>query len=360
MIAQGSGPEAESIGEKASGTTVCAGLPATTNSLLIDRLIARIPAPREWVVLAIGAILLLVPLVLTIRDGIPWQDVLTHYRAPFIYPVIIVYLLTVFNALETTRVGVARALRPVILVEDSTYASIVKQGYRISPVGELTALGIGVVISLAITLILDPIRPGPFALEHYAYWSRIVMMSLDIWVVYVVFAMTRLTNTLLRQPVEVDVFDLTPFEPIGRQTVWLCLTVVGNMILGLLALDALNWYLLQEYLIFSASLVVFIVLLFYVNTHNVHRLIAAKKKYRLDAVGAHLARRSTQLEDLMASGESVEAVATEINALAVIKQELKRTRTWPYNTEMLRTIFISIVTPLAIGLTRVATAFLLK
>ena len=51
-------------------------------------------------------------------------------------------------------------------------------------------------------------------------------------------------------------------------------------------------------------------------------------------------------------------MATEMNALAIGKQELKATRTWPYNTEMLRTIFISIITPLVVGLSWVVAAWL--
>jgi hypothetical protein len=39
-------------------------------------------------------------------------------------------------------------------------------------------------------------------------------------------------------------------------------------------------------------------------------------------------------------------VAAEFNALAAYEQRLAGTRTWPYNTSMLRTLFVSFLVPL--------------
>ena len=64
------------------------------------------------------------------------------------------------------------------------------------------------------------------------------------------------------------------------------------------------------------------------------------------------------MENLATENKDTYAVATEMNAWAIGKQELKATRTWPYNTEMLRTIFISIMTPLVVGLSRLVAALL--
>ncbi len=347
-----------SDGEDSSGITRPLPMITTTDSLIIDRLIARIPLARQWVVAAIGLILLLIPLGLAYRDGIGPVDLLITYRSQFVYALVIVYMLVVFDALQRTRAGVAHALRPLIKVDDATYVSLVNRGCRVSPLGELSALGVGLAISLAINIFLEPIRSGPYAIGRYAYLSRFVVLSLDIWFIYVVFAMTRLTNTLLRQPIGVDVFDLAPFEPIGRQSLWLSLTFVGSMILGLLTFDTLNRSFLQVSLIYYGIVIVFTVAVFYVNTRNVHRVVAAKKRQRLESVGFHLARASAKLEELMTRNQNTYVVATEINALAIVKQELKLTRTWPYNTEMLRTLFISILTPLVVGLARVAAVLL--
>ena len=115
----------------------------------------------------------------------------------------------------------------------------------------------------------------------------------------------------------------------------------------------------MEYLIINAAIIALVVAVFYVNTHNVHRVLAATKRQKLESVEHRLARAFYRLEELSAENQDTHAVATELNALAISKQELKAIRTWPYNTEMLRTIFISIVTPLVVAVIGRVAAFLL-
>jgi hypothetical protein len=190
-------------------------------------------------------------------------------------------------------------------------------------------------------------------MELYGYSCRIVIWGVIIWAIYVSFTVTRLTNTLLRQPIRVEIFDLGPFQPIGRQSLWLSLMFVGGMMLGLLSSNFAEEELRLEYLIINAVIIALIVVIFFLNTHNVHRVLAATKQQKLESVEHHLARAYYRLEELIAENQDTYAVATELNALAISKQELKAIRTWPYNTEMVRTIFISIVTPLLVAFARV-------
>jgi hypothetical protein len=208
-------------------------------------------------------------------------------------------------------------------------------------------------IGLVINIVFEPIEPGPYLLEHYSYPARIIVWGVVVWAIYAAFAVTQLTNTLLRQPICVEIFDLEPFQPIGRQSLWLSLFFVGGMLLGLLSGNFSEDVLRLEYLIVNAAIIALIVAVFFLNTHNVHRVLAATKQQNLDSVERHLARAYYKLKELIAENQDTFAVATELNALAVSKQELKAIRTWPYNTEMLRTIFISIVTPLVVAIARV-------
>ena len=165
--------------------------------------------------------------------------------------------------------------------------------------------------------------------------------------------MTELTNTLLRQPVRVEIFDLRPFQPIGRQSLSLSVMFVGGMMLGLLSSNFAEEELRLEYLINNAVIIALIVAIFFLNTHNVHQLLTTTKQQKLESVEHHLARAYYRMEELITANQDTFAVATELNALAISKQELKAIRTWPYNTEMLRTIFISIVTLLLVAFARV-------
>ena len=204
----------------------------------------------------------------------------------------------------------------------------------------------GASLGLAINIAFEPIEPTHlFLLSHYAYLSRIVLWGVSGWAVFIAFATTRLTNALLRQPVRVEIFDLNPFQPIGRQSLLLCLVLIGGMLLGLLTSNFAREELRLEYLIVNLAIVALSAAIFLVNTHNVHRLLAATKRQRLESVERHLARACSRLEELISQNLDTHAVATELNALATSKRELKTIRTWPYNTEMLRTILISVVTP---------------
>jgi hypothetical protein len=180
-----------------------------------------------------------------------------------------------------------------------------------------------------------------------------------IWAVHCAFAVTRLTNTLLRQPIRVEIFDLRPFRPIGRQSLWLSLIFVGGMLLGLLSSNFAEEELRLEYLVINAGIIALIAAVFYVNTRNVHRVLAATRRQKLESVEHRLARAFYKLEELSAEDQDTFAVATELNALAISKQQLKAIRTWPYNTEMLRTVFISIVTPFLVAIIGRVAALLL-
>jgi hypothetical protein len=331
---------------------------APTDCLLIERWFARAPRSKWRLVAALGLALLLLPVMLAYLDGVDAALVFADYRALFIYPVLIAYLLVACHLLQKTHESVAQALRPLVQLDEETFTQAVQRACRVSARAELSALGVGMAIGLAINIVFEPMEPDLFFLELYSYPSRIVLWGFVGWAVFCAFSVTRLTNTLLRQPLRVEIFDLRPYQPIGRQSLWISLMFVGGMVLGLLSSNFTEAELRLEYLINNAVIIALIVAVFLVNTHSVHRVLAAARKQQLDSVERHLARAYYRLEELIAANQDTHAVAAELNALATSKQEVKAIRTWPYNTEMLRTIFISIVTPLVVAIARVAAVVL--
>ncbi len=51
-------------------------------------------------------------------------------------------------------------------------------------------------------------------------------------------------------------------------------------------------------------------------------------------------------------------MATEVQAWLTLERRLSRPRTWPYDTEMLRTLFISVSTPLLVAIARTVGTYL--
>jgi hypothetical protein len=316
------------------------------DSSLIERWLARMPSSVWSAVGGFVLLLLLLPVVLAHLEHLPVRRVLADYRAQFIYPLIIAYLIVACHFVQGTRESVARALRPLVQLDEGEFMQAVHRGGRVSPSGELIALGVGALLGLAINVVFEPIEPThPFLLSHYAYLSRIVLWGVSGWAVSIAFAVTRSTRTLLRQPVRVEIFDLKPFQPIGRQSLLLSLVLIGAMLLGLLTSNFAKTELRLEYWIVNLAIIALSVAIFLLNTYDVHRLLAATKRQRLESVERHLARACNKLEKLLSEDLDAQGVATQLNALATSKRELEAIRTWPYNTDMLRTIVISAVAP---------------
>ena len=348
----------KSDGEHFSHKTGCSVTYTSADSFAIDRWFDRLPWPRRWSIVMICAILLLIPVAaysaywltggseVLLPPGVMW------FR-PIFPPIVTVYILIVIQVLQRTRENVAHSLRPLVQVDDETFVAVVRRACRANPVGELVGFGIGAAFFLVIQ---GRFRGNP---EYHYYWISLyyyvvsfIMFGAIGWSVYAVITITRLTNSLLRQPIEVDIFDVAPLEPIGMQSLYLSLALLGAVVLGLPSnpYPILSW---QNTAIYGV-LTLIIVLVFFVNMYSIHRLLTGTKRRQIAVAEYKFAQTYRQLRELSAGDQDTHVAATELNAWAVAKQELKLTRTWPYNTEMLRTLFISIVTPLIVGLARVA------
>lgn len=325
----------------------------TTDTFIIDRFFASLPWPWLRSIVIIGAILLLIPLalVLLIDTSEPFLALVGGGTFRVFFPgIVTIYLLIVVHLLERTRDEVARSLRPLLQIDDETFVAAVGRACRANPVGEIAAAGAGVMFFLAI--VGFPGR-GPEVdwLGLYYYAGSMIMFGAIGWSVYAAVVISQLTNMLLQQPIQVDIFDVAPFEPIGTQSLYLSLSLIGTIVLTLpsspYALP--SW---QNILIFSA-LILASVVVFFVNMYSTHRLLASTKKQQMAVVDHKFVQTYYQLQELDRSRQDIHATAIELNAWAVAKQELKQTRSWPYNTEMLRTLFVSVLIPIMVGLARV-------
>ncbi len=95
------------------------------------------------------------------------------------------------------------------------------------------------------------------------------------------------------------------------------------------------------------------VLVFFVNMNSTHKLLASTKKRQMTAVERRFVQTYYELQELDTRGLDTHATATELNAWAAVKREITLTRSWPYNTEMIRTLFISVLIPVLVGVGRI-------
>lgn len=318
---------------------------------LPGRLLSRSRSP--WVTIGLALLLALAPLGSAYVDGV-LDDLIQegHLRPAFLPSAIIIYILAVGPIINRMQDGVIKAFRSMVLVDDEQYERLVAEASRPNRIAEALAFGAGAAFGLWIGL-------STFSGEGL-FWLRIcmglltcLMFGLLFWIIYGAIAGTRLTTELHRQPLQFDILDISPFEPIGRLSLILSLVILGGVLLGLvlgLARDTIfdwrNWVL---YLILALVAVV----IFFLNMRDTHRVLVSRKKQELDAVQGHILHACRTLIQRLDAGESAGDLGAQINALVTYEERIEEARTWPYNTTMLRTLFVSVIIPAGAAIVRV-------
>ncbi len=315
---------------------------------LFDRLISR--RRRLRITVGISLLLILAPIGVAYLDGV-LDDFLSqgYWRLLLLPPAVITYILVVWPIMARMEAGVIEAFRSLVLMDDDSFDRLVNEASRINPIGEVIAFGVGAAFGLCDGRTWLP-DDNVFWLKLYLPLSASLMFGLLGWTIYAAVAGTRLTAELHRQPLRVDIFDIKPFEPIGRQSLIAALVFVGgtalSMVFGLRQGSIFAW---QDWLIY-ALLALVAVLVFFLNMRDTHRVLAAEKKRELEAVQRNILLACRTLMKRIAANENTGTLAAEINVLIVYEERLRATRTWPYDTAMLRTLFFSIIIPGGVAL----------
>lgn len=318
---------------------------------LFARLIARQRPP--WITVGIGLLLVLAPLAAAYLDGV-LGDLIDHgfWRQLLLPPAVIIYILVVSPILKRVEAGVIEAFRPLVLIDDDEFERLVDEASRLNPIAEVGSFSGGLAFGLWIGHAWFS-GADTLWLDLYSSLAAGLMFGLLAWTIYVVLAGTRLTAALHRQPLRIDIFDIKPFEPIGRQSLIAALAFVGGIVLGVVfGFGPGSIYYWQNWLVlFLLALVP--ILVFFLNMRDTHRVLSFEKNRELESVEASILRACRNLMERIDSGKGTNGLAAEINALAVYEERVKAARTWPYNTRMLRTLLFSVVIPGAAALGRV-------
>jgi hypothetical protein len=310
---------------------------------LLARLITGEMCP--WSRLVAALLLLAAPLVLARLDGV-WDGffIQGYWRISLLPTGVIVYILVASRILAGGDIRVVEALRPLVLMERDAFDALVNDASQLAARWEILAFGAGGAFGLLVGRSWLPDRELPF-LAAYLTVAAGLMFGLLGWVIYASVVSTRLSSQLHRQPLRIDIFDITPFEPIGRQSLAIALVFVGGIALStVLGGGWGSLYVWQNWVVYPLLAVVPI-LVFFLNMRDTHRLLAAEKKTELKAVQERIVLASRTLMERMAVGESTGTLGAEINALAAYEERVQAARTWPYDTSMLRTLFVSVVVP---------------
>jgi hypothetical protein len=325
---------------------------------MFDRIIGR--SRRPWIALSICALLFLVPFAIAYAQG-ELSEVVHGgtWRGLLVPPVIITYIVLV--APKMTQMGdrVIESFRPIVLIDDASFAHVIETAGYIKPRDEVIAIGVGFVVGcLAATRSFG----GQFSwLGLEWFMANGLMFGLLAWTTYGSVVGTRVTAAVLRQPLRLDPLDITSFEPVGRQSLVVALVFVGGitlsiLLVGVVPADSARLAFWLSYIPFAMVPV----LIFFLNMYPTHRVIAATRDGEQREAKARIRASYRDLLARRNDGLDTESIPAEINALVAYDQLLQKARTWPYNTAMLRTLGVSLLIPIGTTLVRAAFDYLFK
>jgi hypothetical protein len=343
------------IMSKSAATESTAARPST----FLEKLVDRLSQPHAIFALGLTTILLLV--CAAYLDGVLAQlfDA-GFWRLNFLGPPITVYLLLVSRFLSRIGNQAVDAFRPVVALDHDEFERLRATAASPKPRREWLAVSLGGLIGFMRR------RAGPGLLEGFRWTTLYVVLTgmlewgLLGWVVYRTLVNIRLFSKLHRQPLNIDIFDPTPFEPVARMSLGMSLAILGiNTLLLLLTPDRTILVSIMGIILHSA-LILLAVLVFFLAMADTHRVMAEAKEQKLKLVRRNLLVTFQELEERTTTGqlEGMEALSDSITAWLAYEKRIEEAPEWPYTTDTLRNLIVSTLIPIGAWVAQVIVEFI--
>ncbi len=279
------------------------------------------------------------------------------WRSAFFPTVEIIYIIAVAPWIWRAEKDVVEGLWPLVNVGLNTYDAVAHKSWWRSSLGDWATFSAGLMGGV---LLLMSQPPADLRYWSMRYWTGtlLLMYGALAWLIYAAMGSARWTALLHRYALHKDPFDLVPFEPVGRQGLILAMIFVGAITLSLLFIYSRTLFLDWQGIVVYSILVLVTVLIFFTVMWPAHRILKSVKAQKLFSVQRLIAQTFRELEKRAADGTDTQLVATEVQAWITLEQRIKQTRTWPYDTETLRTLFLSVLTPLFVAIARTVGTYL--
>jgi hypothetical protein len=356
--------------ERANRTMTTKSTTVNTPSTLLEAFVEQSRLSWRQVAAAVGLVLILFLVGMAYLAGVladPFDA--DFWRAGLLYPALIVYILWILPILRRLRDGAIAGVRPLALMDDDHFEQLLAEAPMFNRRLEWLALGSGVVGGL---LLLRPWDYSGLSRTWLSLGARpewLVLYTLiagGLWGgllglgIYSSMSGMRLFTGLQHHPLEINVFDLKPLEPVGRWSLGTALVFLGGSVLSLFFFPQLSASV--EAIILYGTLMLTVVLVFFLNMLSTRQTIVAAKRRKLDLVRDHLAAASSALEEEAAKGqpEQVKALLDSVAAWVNYEERVEKVPDWPYTAEIRRNLVLSTLLPLAVLVVREVVLELLK
>ena len=315
---------------------------------LFDRIFGR-PRPL-WATALICLVLLSVPFLVLLLTGQLQEAVEEGFLRPLLLPVVLIaYIVGIAPYVGIFHVHALAALRTLAPVDGPEFDRIVAETERVNLRAELVAILVGMALGVLDALLVTSVEEYSLVGIYYLV-AMAAFFGLLAWLIFVSVAGSRLNTRLHRLPLKVDLFDISPYIPVGVESLVSALIFIGGILLSVLFSQTVSTVLTWQTWAFYLPLTAVPVLIFFSNMRETHRLLASEKNRLLKDANDGLIRLNRQMRDKLALGENLQELAGEYSALSDYEKRLSDARTWPYNTTMLRTLVFTIFVPLLLKL----------
>ena len=323
-----------------------------------ERLIRAVQLLPLWQKLFLTLILLALPLAPAELEGvratlINWET----WRTAYFPTVAVIYIIAVAPWIWRAEEAVSQGLQPLIKSEPKGEEGWAYKGAWRSARGEWGAFGVGFLAG--VLLVISQPLPD-LHLWAVRYWIATILIACGAlaWLIYAAMGSARATAFLHHRIGHEDPFDITPFEPVGRQGLVLAAIFAGAIALSVLFIYGRTMFWAWQNIVIYSVLVLATALIFFSVMWPTHRVLRHAKRQELAGLQRLIGQTMRKLEARVADGADTQAIVSEVPILLALEQRLKQTRTWPYDTELLRALSITLLTPLVLAGIQAVVTFL--
>jgi hypothetical protein len=311
--------------------------------------------------LVVGFVLLALLFLAAFLDGIFNQPFdAKFWRVTLLGPVVVLYIFATHPQIRRLRREAIEAFRPIVKMSSQEFDRFVEEYLPLKRRREW--------LVFAASAVFGEILLRPWSVEDALplFWSkgyRIlltgIMCGLIGAVIYTSMACARFLTRLHRRPLQLNIFDMTPLEPVARCSLFYALMLIGGVSLGLFFIPNQD----IRGIVINGAVIVAAISIFFLSMRDTHTIMLSLKMGELAIARQHLAALHDKLQEETVSGhaEALTRMAPTTNAWLVYEKRIDQAPEWPFTNPMLRKLLVTTFVPISIFiLQRLVGEFLTK
>ncbi|MBI3650866.1 MAG: hypothetical protein HY231_07425 [Acidobacteria bacterium] len=295
------------------------------------------------------SILLLLPLLLTAYlDGVfalPFAA--KFWRVTLLGPAVVIYIFATHPQIRRLRREAIEAFRSLVKMPAEEFNAFVDEYLPLDRRREWAVFFLSALFGEFL------LRPWTAQDAITLYWSkgyRIlltgIMCGLIGTVIYTSLTGARFLARLHRRPLNLNVFDMTPLEPIAQRSLFYALVLIGGITLGLFFIPSQD----MRGVIINGVIILAAISIFFLSMRDTHAVMRRTKLRELRLARQHLAVLHNKLQEETPHGhsEALIKMAPTTNAWLTYEKRIDQAPEWPFTSPMLRKLLVSILVPITL------------